>query len=647
MNIGDVFFALRGDGSGLAVDAKKAAEAAGATGATSFSASFNAKLKGLGAAGGVAGFGVAAGMAAWNALGASVHGAIQFMDDAVHAAMEDEASQVKLQAALTANVKGWDGNTAAIEKVIKSRMNLGFSDEDQRASLAVLVAKTGDVTSALQIQGAAMDLARLKGIDLAAASKAIALGMGGQGRALKELGINVKDYANANEILAAIQAKASGQAEAYANTTAGAMEAAKVQIDEATEAIGYALLPKVKELALFTRDNAVPAVNLLMDALAQVGQGLSNIQRVRDVEVDAMAKFIGPMPGPFHKELASVKEFTAAEILAGWAALDARDKIEGAMGATVTLGSAASKAGSKVDAFAGSADRAKSAFELMGDKFKTTWSELSAAAQGAADDIFGPQTRAAAKAANEREIATEQAIIAARNLTAGEKRQLDIQIINQEAHLAKLKKNKASANTIAAAQEKLDVLRQKANLADVTTAEKQAAADRLIALQKEGLGIRIEMAGRGELTKAAYDTLISELQTQAKNGNLEIASSAQVALDNLARLRTAIYTLPAVTTTGQRAVGGSPGRAAGGPVTAGVLYRVNENHTEYFRSSTDGMVVPLAPAGASVPQVAQGAGRGGFSPTYNVNVTGLLRAETPDDIGRVLRRTAALGMTHR
>ena len=32
MNIGDVFFALRGDGSGLQVDAKKAAEAAGVAG---------------------------------------------------------------------------------------------------------------------------------------------------------------------------------------------------------------------------------------------------------------------------------------------------------------------------------------------------------------------------------------------------------------------------------------------------------------------------------------------------------------------------------------------------------------------------------------------------------------------------------------
>jgi hypothetical protein len=577
MNIADIFGAvhLNLETGKFEVDAANAADKAGAT----MGQKLTASLKRSWDSGGALGVGIAAGAMAFNAFGASIQGAVGFMGDAVNAAMEDEASQAKLRTALEANVKGWNGNTDAIEKVLKSRMKLGFSDEEQRASLAVLVAKTGDVTQALEIQGAAMDLARLKGIDLAAASKAIALGMGGQGRALKELGINVKDYASGTEILAAIQEKAAGQAETYANTTAGAMEAMNVQIGEAMESIGYKLLPVVKDLAFFVRDDVVPAVDFFSDALGKLGF------------------VIGVVTNPSGTAIAETYKYEQSMIAAGFAALDERDKIEGAFGATVGLGKAAAAAAPKVDRLADSGDRAKTAFELMGDKFKATWSELSAAAQGAADDIFGPQIRASDKAANEREQAAQRAIIASRKSTA---------------------------------------------------AEKQDAQDRLLALQKEGLGIQIEMAGRGELTKTAYAALISTLQTQAKSGNLEIASSAQVALDKLALLRHAIITLPAVTTTGQRAVGGSPGRASGGPVVAGVLYRVNENHTEFFRSNTDGMVVPLAPAGAIVPQVpqvqgAQVAGRGGT--TYQVNVTGLLRAETPDDIGRVLRRTAALGMT--
>jgi hypothetical protein len=211
----------------------------------------------------VMGVGMGAGMMAFDALKGSIGGVTQVLGDAVKAAMEDQASQAKLTSALNANVKGWDGNSKAIEGVLKARMMLGFSDEAQRDSLAVLVARTGDVTSALDIERAAMDLARLKGIDLAAASKAIAMGMSGSGKALKELGINVKDFASGTEILAAIQAKASGQAEAYANTTAGAMEAMQLQIEEATKAIGFQLLPVVKELAFFIRDNAVPAVEYL------------------------------------------------------------------------------------------------------------------------------------------------------------------------------------------------------------------------------------------------------------------------------------------------------------------------------------------------------------------------------------------------
>ena len=120
-----------------------------------------------------------------------------------------------------------------------------------------------------------MDLARLKGIGLAEASKAVALGMGGSGRALKELGIDVKDYANETEILAAIQKKAAGQAEAYGETTAGVMTEAQVALDEASEAIGYRLLPIVKDLAVFVRDNAVPAVEGFTQGLDDVATGIS------------------------------------------------------------------------------------------------------------------------------------------------------------------------------------------------------------------------------------------------------------------------------------------------------------------------------------------------------------------------------------
>jgi hypothetical protein len=236
---------------------------------------FKSKLNGLtttkGFKSAVMGVGMGAGMAAFNALGSAISGATDFMQGAVQAAMDEETSLARLNTALEANVRGWDGNTKAIEDTIAARLKLGFSDDEQRESLAILVAKTGDYNSALAISGAAMDLARLKGIELAEATKAISLGMSGSGRALKELGINVKDYASGTEILGAIQEKAAGQAEAFGNTTAGAMLAAQVAIDEASETIGVKMLPIIKKLAFAIRDELVPAVETLDKRLTDFG----------------------------------------------------------------------------------------------------------------------------------------------------------------------------------------------------------------------------------------------------------------------------------------------------------------------------------------------------------------------------------------
>ena len=163
------------------------------------------------------------------------------------------------------------------------------------------------------------------------------------------------------------------------------------------------------------------------------------------------------------------------------------------------------------------ADKAGDAIETMGDKFNATWDALTKAGTEAADDIFGPAIRKADLAANARERAAQREIIASK---------------------------------------------------DSTTAQVRDARDRLLALQKEGLGARIEMAGRGELTAKAYAALIAKLQTQAKSGNAEIADSAKTALGWLNKLRDGVDAVGTahVTITGGKK---SRPRASGGPVTGG------------------------------------------------------------------------------
>lgn len=189
-----------------------------------------------------------------------IGGVILGLKGAAEAAIEEEKNVAKLDAALKANIPGWDGNRDAIERRIVAGEKLAFSDDAQRASLALLVGSTHDVTKAQDLQSTAMDLARLKGIGLEEASTALIKVEGGQFRALKALGIQLRDGATATEALAAVQKVAGGQAAAYANTAGGAMESLGLVIGDLQEDIGGILLPVIKELAIWLRDEVVPAV---------------------------------------------------------------------------------------------------------------------------------------------------------------------------------------------------------------------------------------------------------------------------------------------------------------------------------------------------------------------------------------------------
>jgi hypothetical protein len=65
------------------------------------------------------------------------------------------------------------------------------------------------------------------------------------------------------------------------------------------------------------------------------------------------------------------------------------------------------------------------------------------------------------------------------------------------------------------------------------------------------------------------------------------------------------------------------GRAAGGQATAGTLYRVNENNTEYFRPTADGTIVPLSNMDSGV---------GGVNITNHINVEGRVDRRTSQQL---------------
>jgi hypothetical protein len=189
---------------------------------------------------------------------------------AVKAAAAEQKGIARLDSALEANVKGWDGNTDAIEAQIAKREDLAFSDDSLRASLATLVTATGDVTKAQDLQAVAMDLARAKGVDLETASEAVARATQGSTKELKAMGLEIDDSATASQNLAKIQAATAGQAQAYAGTMNAKWETFQNKLGDVVESIGGALLPVVEGLMDFLLTTGIPAFQGIVDLLGPI-----------------------------------------------------------------------------------------------------------------------------------------------------------------------------------------------------------------------------------------------------------------------------------------------------------------------------------------------------------------------------------------
>jgi hypothetical protein len=203
--------------------------------------------------------------------------------------MADEQSRARLNTSLKANITVYNGTESAIERVLKARMSLGFSDDEQRDSLARIVIATKDYQKALEVQAAAMDLARLKNISLSDATDALVKVEGGSFRILKSLGIVLKDGATAQDALTAVQKAAAGQASAYADTLSGKVLVAQVKVDESMETLGSKTAPAFASAMSFLGDvvdnigmEHVPKYN---EAVLSMGSAMD--EAARSARIDA------------------------------------------------------------------------------------------------------------------------------------------------------------------------------------------------------------------------------------------------------------------------------------------------------------------------------------------------------------------------
>lgn len=132
-----------------------------------------------------------AGKIAGAAVAGLAGGALAVGVASVKMASDYEQSHARLVTALTNSGSSWAQQKSAIDQVEASSRKLGFTDNDTEDALATMTRGMGSAKTAVGYLGIAQDLARAKGVSLAAAGLAVTKGFEGQLRPLKQMGIDL------------------------------------------------------------------------------------------------------------------------------------------------------------------------------------------------------------------------------------------------------------------------------------------------------------------------------------------------------------------------------------------------------------------------------------------------------------------------
>lgn len=180
---------------------------------------------------------------------------------ATKAAIDDAKQQEELARQLEVTTGATDAQVAAVEDYIaKTEMAAAVSDSELRPAFANLVRATGNVTEAQDLMTIALDVAAGTGKDLSTVSEALSEAFQGEVGPLKELDRSLTDMigsgADADEVMAQLAETFGGAAAANTQTVAGRFELMQIQIQNAQESIGLALLPILEKLLPILEDVA-------------------------------------------------------------------------------------------------------------------------------------------------------------------------------------------------------------------------------------------------------------------------------------------------------------------------------------------------------------------------------------------------------
>ena len=223
----------------------------------------------------------------------SVTALTNYSKKAVQAFMADEKAAKSLEQQLKNT--GYQFSSPAVEMYIANlQKTTGVLDDQLRPAFQTLLNATGSVTLSQQALETALNVSAGTGKDLASVVAAIAKGASGTTTALARLGTGLDKATIAsgdmNKIMAALDTKFAGQAQARLTTYAGKMDLLKVAAASATEIIGKGLIDAISAIGKDNSiDQAANSMNNFAVAIANTATGMGEligqIKRMLDSDV--------------------------------------------------------------------------------------------------------------------------------------------------------------------------------------------------------------------------------------------------------------------------------------------------------------------------------------------------------------------------
>jgi hypothetical protein len=247
---------------------------------------------------------------------------VAFSKKAINAFAADEKAAKSLAVQLENTGNAFRVNE--VETYIAGLQSLyGVLDDQLRPAFQTLLNATSSVTLSQQALETALNVSAGTGKDLESVVAAIAKGASGTTTALARLGTGLDKTTIAsgdmNKIMAALDKKFAGQAQARLTTYAGKMDLLKVAAANATETIGKGLIDAI---SLIGKDNSIDqaanSMNNFATAIANTTTGMAEL-------IAEVKKIIDSDVGKFLLGLTALLTLGKKQVIAGAVGLIAYD----------------------------------------------------------------------------------------------------------------------------------------------------------------------------------------------------------------------------------------------------------------------------------------------------------------------------------